>query len=122
MALRVLGRGSIQHALGIVFLSTAVMAVVACDPGHNFTTINQTDTVVDFFWNEQFSARLEPGAERLAGKLYINGDGGDPERHLFQAFDLEGNLICASDRTEQEWEDQNWTIFIVEAEECGAPP
>ena len=126
MALRLLGRSRARRVLGVTSLATMVIAVMACDPGHTFVITNGTDKDIEWFWDRDW----EHGQGNLLGSkmehnpslLYINGDGGDPERHLFQAFDLEGNLICASNRTEQEWEDQNWTIYIVEADECGKPP
>jgi len=122
MTLRSLGRGRARRTLGVVLLATVVVAAMACDPGHVFMITNQTDNDIEYFWNRGFGLRLEVGSQVNPGMLYIDGDGGDPEKHLFQAFDLDGNLICSSNRTEQEWEDQNWTIFIVEAEECGKPP
>ena len=122
MTLRLLGRSRVKRVLGVVLLATLLVAVMACDPGHGFTIINQTDQDATYVWNRGQGVTLKPLEERRPSLLYISGDRGNPENHLFQAFDLDGNLICESNHTEQEWEDQNWTIHIIEAEECGAPP
>ena len=122
MALRILTRTGAKRVWVIVALAILLVAVMACDPGHGFTIINQTDQDATYVWNRGQGITLKPLEERRPSLLYISGDRGNPENHLFQAFDLDGNLICVSNRTEQEWEDRNWTIYIKEAEECGAPP
>ena len=110
-----------KRRLLVTCIALLALAAVACESGHRFTIINETDEEVVYVWDGVPEGKLEPNTQQDPGLLYKYGDGGLPERHLFQAFDLEGNLICESNRTEEQFELQSWTIRIIEAKECGEP-
>ena len=108
---------------GFLVALMVVVAVVAlaCIDGHRFTIINETDRDVVYMWDGVREGKLLAGTEQKPGLLFKYGDGGFPERHLFQAFGVEGNLICESMRTKEQFKLQGWTIRIIEAKECGEP-
>jgi hypothetical protein len=105
----------------VAVLAVVALAAVTCDSGHRFTIINETDGDVVYSWDGVPEGKLGLGMQQEPGLLYKYGDGGLPERHLFQAFDTAGNLICESNRTEEQFRLQNWTIRIIEVSECGEP-
>jgi|GEM_PF-6754440 hypothetical protein len=104
-----------------VLIAVLALAAVACDSGHRFTIINETDDEAVYMWDGVREGKLDAGATQQPGLIYRYGDGGQPVRHTFQALDVAGNLICESIRTEEQFELQDWTIRIVEAKECGEP-
>ena len=110
-----------KRRLVVTCMAVVALAAVACESGHVFTIINETDEEAVYSWDGVPEGKLGPGTKQMPGLLYKYGDGGLPQRHLFQAFDVEGNLICESNRTEEQFKLQNWTIRIIEASECGEP-
>ena len=110
-----------RRRLLILIITVLTMAAVACESGHRFTIINETDDEAVYVWDGVREGKLEAGAQMQPGLLYKYGDGGQPVRHTFLALDIEGNRICESIRTEEQLELQDWTIRIVEAKECGEP-
>lgn len=105
----------------VLLLAVVALAAVACEDGHRFTIINETDEEVVYVWDGVREGKLNAGATQQPGLVYRYGDGGQPVRHTFQALDIGGGLICESIRTEEQFELQNWTIRIIEAKECGEP-
>jgi len=113
--------GLTKRRLLVSLVAALVLAAIACESGHRFTIINETDQGMVYVWDGVPEGKLVAGTEQRPGLLFKYGDGGLPERHLFRAFDVEGNLICESERTEEQFKLQNWTIRIIEAKECGEP-
>ena len=113
--------GLTRRRLLVAVICVVALAAVACDSGHRFTIINETDQDVVYVWDGVPEGKLVAGTEQKPGLLFKYGDGRFPERHLFQAFGVEGNLICESMRTEEQFKLQGWTIRIIEAKECGEP-
>ncbi len=110
-----------KRRLLVTLVAALALVAVACDEGHRFTIINETDRDAVYVWGGAPEGKLVAGTEQRPGLLIKYGDGGLPERHFFQAFDVDGNLICESIRTEEQFKLQNWTIRIIEAKECGEP-
>ena len=88
----------------VTLVAVVALAAVACDEGHRFTIINETDGDVVYVWDGVPEGKLLAGTEQRPGLLFKYGDGGLPERHLFQAFDVDGNLICESHQRGRRWE------------------
>ena len=105
----------------LLVLAVLALIAVACDFGHRFTIINELDEDVVYVWDGVPEGKLLAGTDQRPGLLLKYGDGGLPERHLFQAFDVEGNLICESRRTVEQFKLQGWTIRIIDRDECGEP-
>ena len=113
--------GITKRRLLAALIAVLALAAVACDEGHRFTITNEIDQDVVYVWDGVPEGKLVAGTEQKPGLLFKYGDGGLPERHLFQAFDVDGNLICESQRTVEQFKLQRWTIRIIEAKECGEP-
>jgi hypothetical protein len=113
--------GMTKRRLLIAIIAIAALAAMACDSGHRFTIINETDDEAVYMWDGVREGKLDAGATQQPGLVYQYGDGGQPVRHTFQALDIAGNLICESIRTEEQFKLQDWTMRIIEAKECGEP-
>lgn len=110
-----------KRRLLIAIIALLAIVALACVDGHRFTIINETGRDVVYVWDGVPEGKLLAGTEQSPGLLFKYGDGGQPERHTFQALDIFGNLICESIRTEEQFKLQDWTIRIIEAKECGEP-